>query len=358
MNTSDNHKLITEPVKSIAEPIEPIEPITEENKCYYIVLNNYVDKYKTKATKTNINGMKLLINQLMYYNGDLSSINDYINQDSESLQTTKTQSAQFAYYEVLRDRTRRFYIDIENVEKPKSSNKNIKHLFIIDLVSKLKDFIGIPQSTMESITYNNNSDRHEGLSYHIYLPFKVDKSINRKILISFIHKYPEYAHIIDLSVYDHYRFFRLPYSYSILDSEFKSLLALIGGRHAKKQIEESKYHRQYLDENGDPVEIEGNINTESYHKIIKGTISSCIIQNVSQLPDLPISQSIQIRLQFLAPIITKNNCKGSIYKPNKRNIRNLILYHLPSRSQMLNNHITALSVKKFDNYDDEFLDVE
>ena len=157
---------------------------------------------------------------------------------------TKYNLKKLTTYELLTNPRRRIYLDIENI--PNDQPELIKK--IIDDWCK---FIGVPN---EKIAYTFNSgSHHEGLSYHVYVPYVTYGFNILNGIRKFKCEHPEYVNYVDEKVYNRNRLFRLPDQIGAEpDSAYKA----------------------------------GKGRNDDVHKIIQGEWADCVIQNTDGLPDL------------------------------------------------------------------------
>lgn len=103
--------------------------------------------------------------------------------------------------EVLTTLNRKIYLDIENVPDDKPD-------LINQIVTDFMTFMNINGSYC--LTYNKNSAQHEGLSYHVIIPYVMRLGELKQCVIMFKTRYPEYDDYVDELVYSTLRLFRLP----------------------------------------------------------------------------------------------------------------------------------------------------
>jgi hypothetical protein len=190
-----------------------------------------------------------------YYDNVQDALKDVTNKETCSL-------------EVLTKPIRRIYMDIENIPRDKP-------YLIYSIINRFHKFMKFTD-TNYCLTQNNNSTRHDGLSYHIIYPYIMNVGDMRKAIIMFMTKNTEYETFIDYSVYDFVRLFRLP----------------MNGR------------------------VMGNgINNDDYHNIIRGTIEDSFIQNIYGLPTiigdlLPEGFNEFVTPEFYERKTRTSNCVG------------------------------------------------
>lgn len=144
--------------------------------------------------------------------------------------------------EILTDNTVRMYFDIENIPRDNPD-------MIYEIIKEMLNMLKIDYDKFEyALTHNANS-HHEGLSYHLFFPFKTTKLEIRKFIMLFNYqtnnKYIEY---IDYRVYGSNRLFRT-----------------VGSRCPGKS-------KPYSPRN--PID---------YHVLVKGKLEDTIIQNYGRL---------------------------------------------------------------------------
>lgn len=134
---------------------------------------------------------------------------DSFDEDNGSYKTTDIKTFQNickttdkAVYEVLDQRYRRMYIDIDHIPKD-------DHNIVTFLIFKLVEFFELPKFTTVYLTINNNS-KHDYLSYHLYFDYKVEYKNMRYAIQQFYIKYPEYRKYIDVYVYKAEQLMRPP----------------------------------------------------------------------------------------------------------------------------------------------------
>lgn len=109
----------------------------------YIAIQNNFSEFKTENVKT----------------AKLSPNNNHLEFDGEIAGSV---------FELLEKDECRVYVDIEKIPLDKPD-------LIKDIVTKLGQFIGIKRYNFCAITKNIGS-HHEGLSYHVYFPYKSPKT--------------------------------------------------------------------------------------------------------------------------------------------------------------------------------------
>lgn len=163
-------------------------------------------------------------NNYSYYDDIDSAMNDINNKNTCTL-------------EVLSQLSRKIYLDIENIPK---DNVNL----INKLIESFTKFMNINLSSY-CLTFNKKSSQHEGLSYHLILPYVMYLNELKQCVLMFKTQHPEYENYIDDGVYSMLRLFRLP-------------------------------------NNGKPT---GNgIDNDDAHEILKGTINDAFIQVIDGFP--------------------------------------------------------------------------
>lgn len=158
-------------------------------------------------------------------------------------------------YEVLKDRYRRFYFDVENVPKdaPETVDNFIK-LFNDFLIKA--SYIAEPMNYVK--TLNVGSVNHEGLSYHVICyEYSADFIHQKAAVQAFLdsEEGKQFEPYIDTSVYSKNRLFKLPYFVGIPKAE-------------------DNYHAFACDDHDhEHYVIQHTINTEElilHYKLVKG----------------------------------------------------------------------------------------
>lgn len=155
------------------------------------------------------------------------------------------QKHQTSILEILTDYKVRMYFDIENIPK---NNKEM----IYEIINEIYKLTGLnkydPKHEKYALTFNPNS-RHEGLSYHLFLPIRTTKRDIYNFIKLFNH-YTDYKYVnmIDYRVYGKNRLFR-------------TVGCCCPGQWKKRQ------ERRF----------------EDYHMLVKGDLHDTIIQNYKNL---------------------------------------------------------------------------
>ena len=169
-------------------------------------------------------------------------------------------------FELLRYQLRRIYLDIENIPRDDIG-------LIYDIIENWCDFLGI--SKQQYAFTKNEGSHHEGLSYHVFFPVRDYTGNIFNAIRNFKLKYPNYSEYIDETVYGSERLFRLPEQYSVLP-----------------------YNMKYSPRN-------------EIHHIVRGNFEDCIIQNISNLPQLEKSFQPVTNFTLKRKGIFKKNCAFS-----------------------------------------------
>lgn len=142
--------------------------------------------------------------------------------------------------EVLTNRMRRLYLDIEYIPTDQPD-------LITDIITAFITFMEFDEDIQYCITKNEHSAQHEGLSYHVIFSVAMDYRSMLKCVKTFHKAYPQYEEYVDDNVYTLNRLFRLP--------------------------EQGKPSKEGVDH-------------EDRHVLIKGDMSMAFIQDVSNLREL------------------------------------------------------------------------
>ena len=149
--------------------------------------------------------------------------------------------SEYSRFEVLTDKPRRIYVDIERIPKDKP-------MLIYELIDSLNAYMKFIRLIINdfnyALTFNSGSATHDGLSYHLILhEYAMEPKANEAFVISFINSiYGEsYADYVDCSVYSTPQLFKLPYYIGM----------------TKRHID---------------------TNVDNHHRIIVGEPSQCVIQ--------------------------------------------------------------------------------
>lgn len=104
--------------------------------------------------------------------------------------------------EVLTSSRRKIYLDIENIPYEQDN-------LIYEIIDKFTSLINIDKDNY-CLTYNSNSTQHAGRSYHVIFPYAMIHTDMRMLIRIFKKLNTDYKNIIDETVYNMKRLFRLP----------------------------------------------------------------------------------------------------------------------------------------------------
>ena len=161
----------------------------------------------------------------------------------------RTVNTTVSRYEVLCQRMRRVYFDVEKIptDKPELINE-----LITDLRKFYAKKLNFDDTQNINVVYtlNTGSKTHEGLSYHVIFPnICLDYTKQKLGVLEFVNSEEgsKYKEFIDASVYSSIRLFKLPYYIGIVDTGIDT-------------------------------------NTDNYHRIIQGASSEFLISDVGDVP--------------------------------------------------------------------------
>lgn len=221
---------------------------------------------------------------------------------------------EYSLLEILTNDTIRFFMDIENI--PDDQDK-----LIYTIIEDLVKYFNIPLKY--SLTLNKKSN-HKGLSYHVYFPFRINKTIAYKLIQNFLCEHSSYYSYIDSSIYTKNRLFRT-----------------IGSV--------------------DPGKVINTRNLESVHELVEGDIEDTIIQNYINLENFPVSETFDLNkyissneyIKFKYSKINRerfsNNYNYNIQnyiKENKEQFQKLIQIIKTNQIEKSNNALTNANIIK------------